>query len=271
MKKILVAFNVNSYSNSLAQFAISLAQKTSSSLHALFVTPSLAPLVQFPFPTYGLSTAGGLLSASEIAKETKETLEIQVRIFEEQCEASGVTSIVEGSGNIGLNNLVDHSAFSDLVLCSAKEELDGISTRELLIDTHAPVLLVPEKMSMPSKVIICYDESFSSILAMKMFSYLLPEWKEFPTVLLTINPKDDSNSKHEEYLSDWMPHHFPNVERQVFQGDMQKALKTFITGVEPAIVVMGAYGGNAMSRLFHRSLANIVIEETNAFVFVMHE
>jgi len=271
MKKILVAFNVNSYSNSLAQFAIRLAQKTSSGLHALFVTPSLAPLVQFPFPMYGLSTAGGLLSASEIARETKETLDMQVRMFKEQCEAAGVTSVIEGSGNIGLNDLVDHSAFSDLVLCSAKEELDGISTRELLIDTHAPVLLVPEKMSMPSKVIICYDESFSSILAMKMFSYLFSEWREFPSVLLTINPKDDNVSKHKEYLSDWMPHHFPNFKRQILQGDLQKELKSFIASMGPAVVVMGAYGGNAMSRLFHRSLANVVIEETNAFVFVMHE
>lgn len=40
---------------------------------------------------------------------------------------------------------------------------------------------------------------------------------------------------------------------------------------QEASVVMGAYRRNAISRLFHRSLANIVIEQTNAFLFIMHE
>lgn len=52
---------------------------------------------------------------------------------------------------------------------------------------------------------------------------------------------------------------------------MKGYTKTVGAGLEPTVVVMGAYGGNAVSRLFHKSLANIVIEETNAALFIMHE
>jgi nucleotide-binding universal stress UspA family protein len=53
---------------------------------------------------------------------------------------------------------------------------------------------------------------------------------------------------------------------------LQKELVSFVRkNDQQTIVVMGAYGRNAVSRLFHRSLSNVVIEETNALVFIMHE
>jgi nucleotide-binding universal stress UspA family protein len=73
-------------------------------------------------------------------------------------------------------------------------------------------------------------------------------------------------------LNDWLPQHFPVLQKQILQGNLQKELVSFIRkNDEQAVVVMGAYGRNAVSRLFHRSLSNIVIEETNALLFIMHE
>jgi hypothetical protein len=37
------------------------------------------------------------------------------------------------------------------------------------------------------------------------------------------------------------------------------------------MLVMGAFGGNAIARMFHRSLANVVLEQTSASVFIKHE
>jgi nucleotide-binding universal stress UspA family protein len=272
MKKILVVFNAANYSSSLSEFAINIAKQTGALLNAVFLTPSLAPVVQYLFPNDLPLASSGLISTAEMEEENKKLIEAHLRFFNDDCTNANVSCKINNNTDTSLEDLIDHSAFSDFILCDAKEELGGISVREIMVDTHCPVLLVPAKMNMPTKAILCYDESFSSILAMKMYSYLFPEWKELPTAVLSINPKGDNGIKHDDYLNDWLPQHFSNLEEKVLQGNLQRELVSFIRkNDETSIVVMGAYGRNAISRLFHRSLSNIVIEETNAFLFVMHE
>lgn len=271
MKKLLVAFNATNYSNALAQFAIKIARQSDSVVHAVFLSPSFVP-VTYPFPADLPLASTGLISTKEMIEESRKLTEADIQMFKDDCAAGNVSCTVNHSTDITLEDLIDHSAFADLILCDAKEELGGISIRDLLVDTHCPVLLVPPVVQMPVKTVLCYDESFSSILAMKMYSYLFPEWKELSSTVLSINPKGDNGLKFDNYLNDWLPLHFPALQKQILQGNLQKELVSFIRKTdEQSIVVMGAYGGNAVSRLFHRSLANIVIEETNALVFIMHE
>lgn len=271
MKKILVAFNATSYSNSLAQFAITIAKQSNSFLKAVFLSPSFVPAT-YPFPNDLPLAATGLISTEEMIRESQRLTEADIQLFKDDCSEKDVTCSVEQSSNIALEDLIDHSAFTDLILCDAKEELGGISIRELLVDTHCPVVLVPPVVQMPARAILCYDESFSSVLAMKMYSYLFPEWKELPATVLSINPKGDNGLKYDDYLNDWLPLHFPNIQKQILQGNLQREMVSFIRkNDQQSIVIMGAYGRNAVSRLFHRSLANIVIEETNALIFIMHE
>lgn len=271
MKKILVAFNATAYSNSLAQFAIKLAKQTNSVIHAVFLSPSFAAM-QYPFSSDLPLASTGLISTVEMIEESNRLVEADVQAFQEDCSKENIRCSVDHSSSILLEDLVDRSAFSDLILCDAKEELGGISIRDLLADTHCPVLLVPQTVRMPLRSVLCYDESFSSVLAMKMYSYLFPEWKDIPATVVSINPKGDNGLRFDDYLNDWLPQHFPGVEKQILQGNLQKELVSFIRkNDEATIVVMGSYGRNAISRLFHRSLSNIVIEETNALVFIMHE
>jgi hypothetical protein len=271
MKKLLVAFNATNYSNSLAQFAIKIARQSHSFIHAVFLSPSFVP-VTYPYPSDLPLASTGLISTVEMIEESRKLTEADIQVFKDDCAAKGVSYSIDYSTNITLEDLIDHSAFADLILCDAKEELGGISIRDLLVDTHCPVLLVPQVVQMPAKAVLCYDESFSSILAMKMYSYLFPEWKELPSTVLSINPKGDNGLKFDDYLNDWLPMHFSSLQKQILQGNLQRELVSFLhKNDEQSIVVMGAYGGNAVSRLFHRSLANIVIEETNALVFIMHE
>jgi hypothetical protein len=141
-----------------------------------------------------------------------------------------------------------------------------------LTDTRCPVLLVPDNAALPTRAVFCYDESFSSIYALKMYSYLFPEWKDLPGVLLSINPKGDNGKGYDDYLADWLPQHFSNIQREEPSGNLQRELVSFIRkNEEPTIVVMGSFEGNAISRLFHKSLANVVLEETRACIFIMHE
>ena len=66
--------------------------------------------------------------------------------------------------------------------------------------------------------------------------------------------------------------HFQNAEYEILHGDAeQELLKYLKTSGENAIVVMGAYGRNALSRMFHQSLSNKVIREAGIPVFITHQ
>lgn len=271
MKKMIVVFNGATYSTDLSSFTLRLAHANPSLVHGVFLSPTLMPVAQYPFPN-DLPLAG-VVTTEEMLQDQRETMDANIKVFRDDCQRQNIQCTVDEDLNITLEELIDHSAFTDLMLCSSIEEMGGVSLRDVLVNTHCPVVLVPQHASLPMRAILCYDESYSSVLAMKMYSYLFPEWKDLPTAVLTINPKgDDGYLKHEEYLSDWLPQHFTRLEKQVLQGNLQRELVGFIRkGDEPTMVVMGAYGRNAMSRLFHRSLANVVIEETSAILFIMHE
>jgi nucleotide-binding universal stress UspA family protein len=216
--------------------------------------------------------ASEFVVSEDMDQDNRDLTKANIRVFKDSCLDAGISFSVDADMEISVEELIDHSAFSDLILCDSKEQLGTISLRELLTDTHCPVLLVPENPDLPQRTVLCYDESFSSIYAIKMYSYLFPEWKDLPSHVLTINPKGDNGLKYDDYLSDWLPRHFSNLQQQAPQGNLQRELVGFIRkGEQPTLVVMGAYGRNAISRLFHQSLANIVIEETNALLFIMHE
>jgi nucleotide-binding universal stress UspA family protein len=88
---------------------------------------------------------------------------------------------------------------------------------------------------------------------------------------LTINP-DTKNSPFETFMDDWFDHHFSSLTKHHSEGDVHKELIKFIQkDSEKKLVIMGAFGRSGLSRLFHRSLAARVIEETNASLFITHQ
>jgi nucleotide-binding universal stress UspA family protein len=272
MKKLLVVFGGTSYSSSLAEFAMRLAKTSRSLVHGLFVCPSMIPVVQYPFPgDLPLAGADWVVTDDQIYQNQK-LIEANIQVLKDSCAEENVACVINPDIDITLDELIEHSAFADLIVCQANEDFGASSIRELLADTHCPVLLVPRQPDLPTRAVLCYDESFSSMLAIKMYSYLFPEWQHLPSTLLTINPKGDDGLRYDDYLVDWLPQHFINLQKQILHGNLQKELVGFIRkSSEPAIVVMGAYGRSAMSRLFNQSLSNVVIEETNTCVFIMHE
>jgi hypothetical protein len=272
MKKILLVLNGEVYNSHLTSFAIRLCKQTGATLQAVFVSPFVEQISTYPFPGELPLVAEGIIGAKEMQEEHKKLVQSNVDLLLSDCEKTTVQCSITNDYDITVSELIDHSAFSDLILCDAKEQYGSYSFKDFIADTHCPVVLAAENAMLPQKAILCYDESFSSIYAIKMYSYLFPGWNDLPTALVSINPKGDNGSKYDEYLDDWLPGHFSNLEKVQLQGNLQKELTNYI-GKQDAgsIVIMGSYGGNAMSRMFHKSLSNVVLEETSASLFIIHE
>lgn len=272
MKKILLVFNGETYNTHLAGFAIRMSRQINALLQSVFVSPFAEQINTYPFPGELPMMAEEITGVKQLQEEHHKLIQSNMDLFVDDCKKTKIEFKVTTDTDITVSELIDLSAFCDLILCSAKEQYGSYSFKDFIAGAHCPVILVSEGAKLPQKVILCYDESFSSVNAIKMFSNLFPDWKDVPTSIVSINPKGDNGSKYDDYLGEWISEHFSNVERIQLEGNLQKELTSFIGKEDTgSIVIMGNYGGNAMSRIFHRSLANVILEETSASLFIMHE
>ena len=179
-----------------------------------------------------------------------------------------------------VNFLVNESVFADILILDEHMSFTNAGAHQLsnfivdvLEDAHCPVLVVPGKFELVDNVFLCYDGTPSSVHAIKMYSYLFPEWNEKPTTLVTFNSTSSNHLSSSENIKDLLHQHFSNL---IFDVEHEKraanaVLSFFKLYQENAFVVMGAYGRSQFSRLLKKSLANTIIKEIKVPVFITHE
>jgi hypothetical protein len=104
-----------------------------------------------------------------------------------------------------VNFLIQETVFADLLILDEHLSFTYVGAQQLssfvidiLEDAHCPVLVVPEKARVTEHVYLCYDGTPSSVMAIKMYSYLFPEWCSKPTTLVSFNESSSNHLKKSE-------------------------------------------------------------------------
>jgi nucleotide-binding universal stress UspA family protein len=276
-KKILAAFDGTKYSEGASKYAIEIAKLTDSLLVGVFVQD-----MRYINFTYAYAWDQPFVDMSSIdtsIKEEKEKIDLNIKLFHRACEEKGIKHKVHLDKGVPLQELLHESAFSDLIVLDSHTSFFTIGNnspspflKDFLADSHCPVLIVPHTYTFFDKAVMCYDGSPSSVYAIKAFSYLFQQLDELDTVILSVNEKTTNHLKDGNNLKDLVHAHFKNASFEVLNGDANDELVGYLKqNSQNAMVVMGAYGRNAISRLFHQSLSNKVIKELNAPVFITHQ
>jgi hypothetical protein len=213
------------------------------------------------------------------ADADKRLLTDNTQLVADALGASGIKFLISGDETVSLDDILRNSAFSDLIVVDARTNIAdflyaplNVSMKDILSDSHCPLLLLRESGMPPDRLILAYDGSYSSIFAIKQFGYLFPHLCSLPAHLITIPSSEKEGVAHGDMLKHWAPYHFVNLQVEVLPGRPSDILPAFIDRQNGTpLVVMGAYGRSSLSRLFHQSLANAVIDRTNASLFVTHE
>ena len=144
--------------------------------------------------------------------------------------------------------------------------------RDILVDAHCPILIVPSSYQEIRNVVLSYDGSHSSAIAIRMFNYVFPEWANCKTHLVSVNETRGNHLKENKNIRELLGRHYSNVSYEIMTGDVVKEIKKFMKyNSKNSVVVMGAYGRNALSRLWRQSLANMVIKDIKVPVFISHQ
>jgi nucleotide-binding universal stress UspA family protein len=220
--------------------------------------------------------------ATELKRQMEQAGELQMkeslRALESTFTQAGVPFSCSTAG-ISLAELLKQSAYADLVVADALLNVPGpfhpslnISVSDLLADAHCPVLLLRQGDMPPDRIMLSYDGSLSSMQAIRSFSYLFPELRAVPCFIVYVSGDEQREPDDLPYLKNWLPLHFDDYTVEILPGEPAEVLPAFAGKEQDStLVVMGAYGRSALSRLFRQSLANSILEKANASLFVTHE
>ncbi len=277
MNKILTAFDGTRYSEGASKYAIEIAKATNSLLVGVFIQD-----MRYLNFTYSYAWDQPFVDFNSIEstqQEDREKVNLNIKLFHRACDEKGVHHKVHLDKGVPLNELLKESVFADMIIIDSHTSFFSLGQggfspflKDLLVDSHCPVLIVPHDYTFFDNVVLCYDGSPSSVHAIKMFSYLFNGLDDLRTTLVSVNEKSGNHLKDGQNLKDMVHTHYGDVEYEILNGEIESELIRFLKQrTQNSIVVMGAYGRNAVSRLFHQSLSNKVIKELNTPVFITHQ
>jgi len=277
MEKIIAAFDGLQYSESTRDYAVDLAKQADTHLVGVFLDdPSYTS-----YKIYDLIAKEGVSEdkLNKFEQKDKSARAASSADFEKACQKAGLEYTVHHDRNIAILDLKHESIYADLLIIDCKETLTHYSEhlptrfiRDLLIDTQCPVLVVPHKYKPIEKIILLYDGEPSSVHAVKMFSYLLPQLKHLDTEVISVNPVNASMHLPDNTLmKEFMKRHYPNAKYTVMKGWAEdEIVKHLKESSENALVVLGAYRRSTVSRLFRESMADKLMKEVKLPLFIAH-
>jgi hypothetical protein len=277
MKKIIAAFDGLKYSESTQEYAIYLSRLSNAHLVGVF-------LDDYAYTSYKIYDLVNNEGVSEAKLKKFEALDSATRhksaeSFETACQQWGLEYSTHHDKKTAIRELQHESIYADLLIIDANETLthhpEKIPSRfmrDLLADAYCPVLIVPQVYRSIEKIVLLYDGEPSSVYAIKMFSYLLPQLKKMEIEVVSINPPTASlHLPDNKLMKELMKRHFPQAKYTVMQGWPEDEIVRRVKELHAnCLVVLGAYKRNKVSRWFNESMANILMQEVNLPLFIAH-
>jgi nucleotide-binding universal stress UspA family protein len=275
--KILAVFDGTRYSEGASKYALEIAKATNSMLIGIFIQDMR--YINFTYAYAWDQPFVDFTAIEESQKEEKEKIDLNIKLFHQVCNDKGVKHKVHLDKGVPLQDVLRESAFADMMIIDSHTSFFSLGDsapnpflKDVLVDSHCPVLIVPHQYNYFDNATLCYDGSPSSVYAVKMFSYLFPGADSIKTTVVSVTEKTGNHIKDGTNFKDLLHTRFSNLEFEVLQGNVGDELLSYLKNKDGNfIVVMGAYGRNAFSRLLHQSISNRVIKELNVPVFIAHQ
>jgi len=270
MKKILLPLNGDHYPQDLMDFACTLHP-----IGPVQLTAAVAPVSDYA--SLLQSWTGGLAPA--LFEGDGELLaRRQCRMVERACEEFGIMCKMHmDREDFALPCLRKESRYADLLLLSSRhffEERDSVQPnawmKDLLHRAECPVLLLPEKTTLPGEIILAYDGSADSVFAIKEFAHLFPEFNAVQTTLVYINDELDAKIPGEASIRELGKLHFKKFRVLSLRMKSEQFYDTWIGMMTNPWLVTGSFGRSALSEVFHSSFSEELITRHQVPVFVAH-
>ncbi len=263
MKKIVTALAPIDTPWPAMRISIQFARNHSVEIHLVFLTLPDADLdYMYPYPN-DLPLSEDFSDGKMISESNQELIKDKLNLFKQECESAAINLSFER--NISVEKLIKESTNADLLIADGGANF----LSKILPHLHCPAFIAGDD-HIPEKVVLMFNDSDSSKFAIEKYGQLLPEFKDLPTFLLSINPKDENEIQN--YVQKNLNDTYTNISTKSLTGKVEKEMENFLSELTGHIlVVIGAFGRSEISRFFHESLANIVMRDKKVSLFIAHK
>ncbi len=279
MKHILLAFDGSYYSDAALQYAIQLAKSEGAMIEGVFLE-DLSAYHQFS-PIFEAPDVIGIADEvlEELKSSTRQSIEENVAKFKASCAAAEVHCKAEHEIGVPGVELIDRSMFTDVLIIGAVTYFSNLGMQgdlrlvsELLSHAHSPVIVVPEKFHELKLINFAFDGSPSASFAIRQFLYLFPNLVASAKAnLITVLRGEGEALPYETEMLQYLTRYKKNLYREVLRGKAGEELLRYVKMSPESIVVMGAFGRNAFSKLFKPSTGKRLIRSNSVPIFIAHE
>ena len=277
MKKISAVFDGLKLADSTLAYAIKLAESSKALLSGVF-------LESFLYNSYRLNDVIGSHGLSpvkmkHILEKDKETRLKSAGIFEQACKKAHINYSIRHAPSFTVPEALKESIYSDLLLISAYETFTHLPDqppthfmRELLAGTQSPVLVVPRDYREIEKVVLLYDGKPAAVHAIKMFNYIMPWLRGKATEVVSVtDARDTAELPDESLVKEFIACHYPAASYTLLNGGAEEELITYLkNSSQNSLIVLGAYQRGGVSRWFKSSMADRLMKDIDAPLFIAH-
>ncbi len=274
MKKILLAFDGNHFSNAALEFARKLNQQ-----EPIMLTGAFLPQVDYAnLWSYSGGAMAGTSYVPLVEDADAEAVKENIQRFEEFCKKNNIQySVHKDYFDFAIPELRKESKFADLMIISSEVFYEQAGTdspneylKEIMHEASCPVLVIPEKFEFPQSNILSCDGSESSIYAIKQFAYLFPSFTRNESVLAYAKDSWEDDMPNEKNVTELVASHFPNYTVIRLSDNNKTFFANWLWERKNSIVVSGAFGRSELSMLFRKSYITTVISDHRLPVFIAH-
>ena len=273
MKKILIAFDGNHFSNGAFDFA-----RKISKIEPILLTGLFLPEVDYASLWSYSSAMNGPALVPVASSENDTVQETAISKFRQACESASIEYRVHKRlFDFTLPELKKESSFSDLLIVGSQKFYENLGTdqlndflRDTLHEMLCPIVVVPENYQFPYTNILTYDGSPSSVFAIKQFAYLFPDMAKNDSVLLHVTHGLKSEIPEKLNITELTACHYPELNMLNLEIESTQEITNWLKRNPGSIVISGAFGRSELSRLFKKSFVQEIIKEHCLPVFVAH-
>jgi hypothetical protein len=279
MEKILLAIDAYNPDKNAIEFACYLGRLTKSKITGIFlenVTAGQKAVLQNGHETPGVDQDADDYWIQNLARI--ERIEKNIRFFRQKCAAEEVLCRVHRDQGFPATELIEESRFADLIVIdsgfSMNTHHEGGPTEfvnDILKNAECPVVLAPENFDGINEIIVAYNGSASSVFALKQFTYLFPQLGDKKITAVQVNETGRWEEEGKYNFSEWLRIHYRNVHFEALTGETDRALFDYLVKKEGVLLVMGAYGRNALSQFLKHSRAELLIKSLRQPIFIAHK
>jgi len=271
MRKILLAIDAQNINSKTLDFACYAAALTESKLTGVFLENVLFEEMS------ELAGASSYSDEISVLEERKKKTEDNISFFREACEKRGVQSNIHRKRGMPTDEMIEESRFADMIIVDAemsfKKKIESVPSgfvKDLLSEAECPVIISPESFDGIDEVIFTYNGSGSSVLAIKQFTYLFPEFNNKNITLLEVNKENEMGLRSKPKISEWLKTHYSEMDFKLLNGNPEEELFKYLLEKKNLLLVMGAYGRGTLSSMLKPSRAKLIVSTTNFPVFITH-